>query len=273
MPYGSAIQTINYPNDILSDHFENRSIKMIIKKINWNNSKTQLLKRVQDAWDSVKELLREDPSTITKENFEEKWEEALEYQNTVLESEVIAGFGLPLPNELSDSQTHDFSTEKNIIGQLLGQLTDKSIAGVGVNQIIGNLSNTTGVRKPIVNPGYFQDYNGSQPRSFSFSWDLIPNNKEDADNIKIILYNLKKFTLPQAVGGVGLFAPYSFQIEIGNQTINAIMRMANVVCTQMDIQYGAEGALQFFKDDDMPKYIKLDMTFAEKSFQTSNLYK
>jgi len=47
--------------------------------------------------------------------------------------------------------------------------------------------------------------------------------------------------------------------------------MSNLVCTNVDIQYSAEGALQFVAEG-MPKYIRLSMTLSETLVDSSNWY-
>jgi len=137
---------------------------------------------------------------------------------------------------------------------------------------VGELASTMGARKPGIDPGYFQDYAGTMPRTFEFSWDLVPNNIDEAENILKILYNLKKFTLPTStISGISMLSPYLFDIIIGNEHINSIINMNNVVCTQLSINYSVDGSLQFLPDG-IPKHMLLSMLFAERATVMANFY-
>ena len=101
----------------------------------------------------------------------------------------------------------------------------------------------------------FQNYGGSAPRSFNFSFDLIPNNSEEAYSIMNIILNLKKFSLPRSiVGGVSLLAPFIFEIEIGNENMRKLINMNDVVLTEIGVNYGADGNMQMFSNG-IPKFI------------------
>ena len=124
----------------------------------------------------------------------------------------------------------------------------------------------------MVDPGMFQNYGGSAPRSFNFSFDLIPNNGFEAESIMNIILNLKKFSLPRSiVGGVSLLAPFLFEIEIGNDRMRKLINMNDVVMTEIGVNYGADGNMQFFSNG-MPKFIQLDLAFAERSVVTAEFY-
>lgn len=188
--------------------------------------------------------------------------------------ETVYSFSLPVPNEFTDTQTHNWETEEGIIGQTLGNVFKSEIAGgLSIDTVMGKVSNMTGIRKPLIDPGYFQNYKGTEPREFTFSWDLIPNSREEADNILRILKNLKKYTLPESsVNHVLLLSPYSFEINFQNTIYNEIINMADVVCSSMNITYSAEGTVQLLPDG-MPKYIRLEMTFMERKTITADEYK
>lgn len=175
------------------------------------------------------------------------------------------GCYLPLPNELNENQSHQWDTTEGLIGSTLGGLADKGFAGTSINKLMGEVASKNAQRKQLVNPGYFQDYKGTKPREFNFTWDLVPNNKQEADEIYAIIYKLKKYTLPTTfVSGLGLRSPYLFDITIGNSKINMLINMNNVVCTNMAVSYSADNSLQMMADG-TPKHMTLSMGFAERS--------
>lgn len=277
----------HYPNRILQPEYEFRSVKLFVKKTNMYNSADNLFEEAKKKYDEIKELLngaKDDITGASSKERQEQLKDRIEELNKNAES--IYGLCLPLPNELSDQQTHDWETSKSIVGETLGNFADvtvkdvvgsvsktlaKAVPKLSINKTVANAANASGARKPLINPGYFQDYNGSQPREFTFSWDFIPRNEEEVDQIKNIVYHLKKFTLPSSIGGVALLSPFTFDIEIGSPEINQMMSMVDVVCKSLNIDYAADGALQFLPNG-MPKYIKVSMSFIERTVITANLY-
>jgi len=273
----------HYPSEILKDEYKFRSIKIIVKESKIMNGgvdelKTQIVKSYDDTMKVLKSTRdgNIDARGVNPANSINDIKHAAKQTKKLSKAETIYGLALPLPNELNDSQSHQWETKEGFVGSVVGGLANTEI-GIGsikgsVNSALGELSSASGSRKPLIDPGYFQDYKGTEPRQFTFSWDLIPDSAEDADNILLILYNLKKYTLPSSsVNGISLTSPFLFELIIGNPNISDMMNMNNVVCTSMNINYSAEGALQFF-DDGMLKYIKLEMSFSERSTVTSNFF-
>lgn len=264
-----------YPTRIVQEEYRKRSVTILVKKqktfsAGLSGLKDEVKKIRQDAIDigSGEWATSQGIGTVTPEEEQRKISERMEKINNA--GETIYGVTLPLPNELSDSQNHQWSAKSSVVSDIGNKVGDAGMAGISINKALGNFASSSGVRKPIVNPGYFQDYEGTEPREFSFSWDLIPDNSEEAKQIKNILYHFKKFTLPSG-NGLLLSSPYTFDIQVGNDHIRDLMNMSNVVCKSMQINYGADGGLQMFPDG-MPKYIKLDMTFAERATITAEVY-
>lgn len=267
--------TDSYPSDILTERNLFRSIQILVKNQESINGGAESLSNyidsvkgdLQDAYDSLG-ADKVNPSDAPKQkNLQSRTKKIS--GNLV---KTIYGIALPLPNELDDSQNHQWETSEGVVGSVAGSITNTEMGGVSINKALGEMASASGYRKPLIDPGYFQDYKGTEPREFTFSWDLIPNNATEVDAIMNILYNLKKYTLPKStVNGMTLLSPYLFDIQIGNPRINSLMNMNNVVCKSMNINFSADGGLQFLPDG-MPKHMKLEMTFAERSLVTADFY-
>lgn len=259
-----------YPADILLEENSLRSIKILVKE---QRSLSGGISELKSELEKTSNNIKDAHGTLTgAPSSEERQTEIKSRTKKLTKAETVYGIALPLPNELNDSQSHQWETSSGFIGNNAKKITDFEIMGVSINKAMGELSSATGARKPLADPGYFQDYNGTEPREFSFSWDLIPNNKTEAEQIKNILYHLKKYTLPTtAINGIALLSPFVFDIQIGNKYIDSLMNMNNVVCTSMNVSYAAEGKLQYFSDG-TPKFIKLDLSFSERSTVTADFY-
>ena len=265
-----------YPSYITDPIHKMRSLRIIVKEnvtFDGNTDKFQaelekkskeiqeIISNSANVWKSGKKV-----SDIRTTNIDKN-------TKRITQATPIYACALPLPNELMDGQSHRWEMETGLVGQLAGGVVDKvSIKGVGVNKLLGEASMSFGFRKPMVDPGMFQNYGGSAPRNFDFSFDMIPNNDEEAIAIMNIILNLKKFSLPRSiVGGVSLLAPFIFEIEIGNDNMRKLINMNDVVMTDIRVNYGADGNMQMFSNG-MPKYITLNLSFAERSLVTAEFY-
>ena len=265
-----------YPDYITDPIHKMRSMKIIVKENasfdgNSQKFKDELERKTKEVntiisdsanvWKSGKKV-----SDIKTTNIDKN-------TKRITQADPIYAVCLPLPNELLDSQSHRWEMETGFIGQSVGGLVDKfSPFGINANKILAEASMSFGFRKPLVDPGMFQNYGGSAPRNFNFSFDLIPNNSSEAESIMNIILNLKKFSLPRSIiSGVSLLAPFIFEIEIGNENMRKLINMNDVVMTEIGVNYGADGNMQMFSNR-IPKFIQLNLAFAERSVITSEFY-
>ena len=265
-----------YPSYITDPIHKMRSLRIIVKEnVDFDGMSEKFQKELEKKSKEVQEIMANSAnvwksgkkvSDIRTTNIDKN-------TKRITQATPIYACALPLPNELMDGQSHRWEMETGLIGQLAGAAVDKaSIKGVGINKLLGEASMSFGFRKPMVDPGMFQNYGGSAPRNFDFSFDMIPNNDEEAIAIMNIILNLKKFSLPRSIiGGVSLLAPFIFEIEIGNDNMRKLINMNDVVMTAIRVNYGADGNMQMFSNG-MPKYITLNLSFAERSLVTAEFY-
>lgn len=185
--------------------------------------------------------------------------------------QTIFQIALPYPDSFSETQGQKWEQARDFVGQLGNAVEEFNLPLVkNVSKFLGQTSNAMGLRKPVQNPGYFQDYQGPDIRTFSLSWELMPNSVEEAHQITLILYNLKKFFSPQKSKlDQILLQPYHFNIKIMNKIINPLQRLDLMVCTSIQIDYGTKQNI--FKDGS-PKQYTLKMDFAERSILTQDDY-
>jgi len=260
-----------YPDDILAPHNRYRHIELIVKnQESLSGSVDELKKQIEKTAVDIKDSFSKMGSRPTEADEQKQ----MKHRTSLLtNAKTIYGVALPLPNELTETQTHSWESSEGIVASNVSKLADKELFGIAsINKAVGEMASVGGFRKPMIDPGYFQDYKGTAPREFSFSWDLVPNNATEAEHILNLLYNLKKYTLPKTtINGISMLSPYLFEIKIGNARIDNLINMNNVVCTNMTINYSADNSLQFFADG-IPKYMTLSMSFAERATVTSDLY-
>lgn len=193
---------------------------------------------------------------------------------------------LPYPISLSDNQNHNWENTEGIVSQVtsnvLGSSGESLSANLGgvVKKILGDskkmyagLMNSLGVRKAIIDPGYFQNYNGSTPRSFTLAYTLVPQSQKEAQTIKDIILWFKQYSSPTYVPNTPLMgAPFIFNISFaGNQYITDMFKMDKCVLTGISVDYASDGSFMLYKDG-FPKQIGLALNFAEVELKYAQDY-
>lgn len=244
------------------------------------------------------------------------------------ESQVKGIVTLPLNSNISDSQSHSWSessyfdaiaeSAEGIVntftkkGSLAGKSTGDFISNIqkiSDAKVIGAVSDMIGVRRPLLNPGYFQNYSKSSLRSFSFSFTFVPENKEESKQIIDIVRFFKRCSSPSrmlnsnfpiytalsenfgtlgtAIGTVGplgaldgtltalgnlvMLSPMTWEIYVCNDNIRNLMSFTRCVCTNVSVTYGESEKVAMFEDG-MPKEIKLSLSFSEGQLQFADAY-
>lgn len=299
MAIGTSKDTyIQYPDYIGSSEYENRCVTFSVLKTKTLGEGAESAKgKLKEMYNKVKDA---NLSTILGKSATTNKEFASAIEtNFYKESAANTEFQivLPLPNSFTDSQGHDWSTEKGIVGTMGGSLESKTVgdaasalpgiagtiastlasatgaSSITASQALGAAANSSGMRKPLVDPGYFQNYTGSQPRTWSMEFDLVPSNPAEADAIYFIIMKLKEYSSPEVtVDGISLLAPHYFDIKISNDTLSSLAGLRGVVLTNISIDYGADGAMQFLPDG-VPKYMKLSLSFTERKMMTAAMYR
>ena len=192
---------------------------------------------------------------------------------------------LPYPISLSDNQNHNWENTEGIVSQVTSNVlgaSGESLSGKGgfVQKILGDgkkmygaLMNHLGVRKAVVDPGYFQNYNGSAPRSFTLAYTLVPQSQKEAQTIKDIILWFKQYSSPTFVPNTPLMgAPFIFNISFaGNQYITDMFKMDKCVLTGISVDYASDGSFMLYKDG-FPKQIGLALNFAEVELKYAQDY-
>ena len=192
---------------------------------------------------------------------------------------------LPYPISLSDNQNHNWENTEGLIAQGTNSVIGSSVESLSskggfVKKILGDgnkmysaLMNKLGVRKAVVDPGYFQNYNGSTPRSFTLAYTLVPQSQKEAQTIKDIILWFKQYSSPTFVSNSPLMgAPFVFNISFaGNQYITDMFKMDKCVLTGISVDYASDGSFMLFKDG-FPKQIGLALNFTEAELKYAQDY-
>ena len=192
---------------------------------------------------------------------------------------------LPYPISLSDNQNHNWENTEGIVSQATSNVLGASLESLSskggfVQKVLGDnkkmyaaLMNSLGVRKAVIDPGYFQNYNGSTPRSFTMAYTLVPQSQKEAQTIKDIILWFKQYSSPTFVENTPLMgAPFVFNISFaGNQYISDMFKMDKCVLTGISVDYASDGSFMLYKDG-FPKQIGLALNFAEVELKYAQDY-
>ena len=228
-----------------------------------------------------------------------------------------------------------FKSLQSVAAPLIGTLSlSKVVTGflnAGKSPSVGLMSMFSGARKTLVNPDYWQNYTGSEPRTFEFKYVFQPRSREEATEVLNILRvfkmlssprlenvsesgsfgetiknifigkaseeektidaqdagkemssfgeDLKKFLedkqkntlqgLSKAQSFVGAIKqPHYWKIVLGNNHLNNLTKMTELVCTKVGVSFGSS-KMEVFSDG-IPKIMELSLSFAEIKLKYEN---
>jgi hypothetical protein len=183
---------------------------------------------------------------------------------------------LPLPNAFSEELRHEWSKETGLAKEAaskLGSVVGKLGGGAGdvAMKALQETAAKSGSRVPGADPGYFQKYNGTDCRTFSFAWDLVIESKSMAENFFTVINQFKMYSSPdQVISNAILEAPNFWLIDVANPNLKSI-RFQPVVITSVNVDYAGSGIMDLYFDG-TPKYLKLTVGCSEISAMTKQLF-
>lgn len=284
------IQKFAFPSNINEPKFENR--RVIFMALTGKS----VTKERQDVYEKFKangesgleDYVKGIVTLPLNENISDsqghKWAES-DYVSAISQGvnavfEALGGGALGKSFENAFQKNSKISKWKGIVQGAYG-----AINGVQV----GALADAMGTRRPMINPGQFQNYQGSSLRSFKFSFTFIPENPQETQQVIEIIRFFKKCASPslpfsdskeikddqgfwgtltsQAI----MLSPCTWEIFVCNPTINKLMSFHKCVCNNVSVTYGDSEKVSMYYDG-MPKQVSLSLDFAECQLQFSESY-
>lgn len=168
---------------------------------------------------------------------------------------------LPLPNNLIEVVSHDFSSTEGLISSGFSK-----VPGVGnITDLGSKVGAKTNQRKIMINPDKFQNYIGSEPRRFDFNFKIVPSSLEEAASGARIAHLLKKYSSPELPGGTAttiMIQPRFFVLCFGNPVLQKLINPLPCVLTNISLSYD-DGTYVSTTFDGIPKVLTLNLSFAE----------
>lgn len=269
------MEILTYPNYLANDEYALRKVVFTAMK--------------NDACETEAGQMLQKALTTAADAVENTWDSIVN-NDVPMAPEGFTSVGqivLPIPAQINDESSHKWNAETSIVSELIKTAASAATAilpgGVakiastmapavnaagGFDKILATSAMLTSRRKPLIDPGYFQNYSGTDPRTFTMQWNLIPQNAEDSRTIHNIIMTFKKWSSPsKAIAGVVMLSPFFFNIQLSNPMISSMLKMDNCVCTRVECSYSS----QIFPDG-MPKQISLSLSFNEASLTYADNY-
>jgi len=193
---------------------------------------------------------------------------SLLYGNTLDMLEPKTPFVLPMADGgLVDSSTNEYSSQSALMGTIANKM------GEAVNSYASKtgLQNASALVGRLPDPKLTQVYMGTSQRSFTGTWQIVPQSVGEAAAAMAILAYVKYCAAPDqsssAKIGV-LLQPYVFRIIFSNPLIQLAMQMDQMAIESYSINYFAQGYASTYANGSMPKHMELTMTFKEYGIKT-----
>jgi len=196
---------------------------------------------------------------------------SLAYGSTIDILAPEGGFVLPMPNGgLIDSSQNQYGEEPSGLGKLAqsaGGAVDSLIQNI---PMLGSIDNSMARMGMLPDPRMTQIYNGTSSRSYSGTWQIIPQSAGESASAAAILWFVKFSASPDRMGNdkVGiLLAPHIYKIIFSNPVIQMAMQYDKMAIESYEINYFAQGYASTYSDM-MPKHISLTLNFKEFGIKT-----
>lgn len=258
-----------FPSELTSSDYSMRKVTIkIVKNLTlldtsggFNNLVKKVTEKLKDAQNEIGKKV--DISGIIGGNTESlgKISEFTSYKYDFPDSEIEFQVVLPVPNQFTEAYGHSFSTDDGLMSKLPFK---------GAVESAHLINSRLGHQKQFVNPDKFQNYAGTEPRSFDMLFKLVPTSQEEGVNISKLVYTLKRYSSPEvSFANTVMTQPRFFVVEFGNPVLQKLINplpcvLRNISCTYDDGTYVSTTG------DGMPKVITLSLGFAEVRTKTFN---
>ena len=161
--------------------------------------------------------------------------------------------GITLSEGGSWDETDSFQTFS--AASLLGKAVKKTIENVG------DIAKQA-VRGFVLNDYASLSYNGSNFRTYSFQWDLIPSSEIEAIEIAKIIQTIRYYSLPSYIdNGYALTYPSMWRVYPAARTEMNIL-LKDCVIETLNVNYTPDGVLKQYNSGH-PVSVSLELSFKE----------
>jgi hypothetical protein len=135
----------------------------------------------------------------------------------------------------------------------------KSSVLKGIKTTLGTLADQA-IKGQFINDYASLSYQGSNFRTYSFNWELIPHSEEEAKTIYDIIQTVRKYSLPD-VSGALIDYPYMWSVT-ATAAAGIDLQLQNCVISNLTVNYTPDGELKTYKGG-YPTAVNLEIEFKE----------
>ena len=218
-------------------------------------------------------------------------------QNNPLQGDLLGAITLPVPSQVSDSNSASYgsgnlnflqerglgmagsaiqgdiegiqSDFQGMVGDLAGngELVKSYFAMQAVNSFGGNLSLDQLLARSngaVINPNMELLFKGPSLRQFKFQFKFTPRFKTESTEVRDIIKAFKRNMAPKGSGGATLKTPNIFQIQYltGTGDHEFLHKFKLCALTNMSVNYTADGVHATYTDG-TPVSMMMDLSFQE----------
>ena len=153
------------------------------------------------------------------------------------------------------------STKVGPMARQFGMVAAGRATGMSAQQIMSV------TRGEIYNPNVEMFYNGPQLRAFDFSFQMSPESSADAQRIRDIIKEFKKWSAPEEKNGKYKL-PHIWKISYGGAAAQYYNRFKPAALTNVNVQYNAGLDNHMTFEDGSPIVTGLTLSFYETELVT-----
>lgn len=255
-------QNLSFPDNILHPAFENKRLYITIYQ---PTTIDNIEKKALQIKDELVNAAKNAPSIDITSYKKFAGSKSVQSLSRVIgdamhfNGKELLTISLPLPNNMKDSQNHEFSLDTGVVKTIVDKFSGVTSSIQKAVSLAANASHQSTI---IPNPGYFQNYTGSTPRSFTFDFKLIPNNKKEAQDIVDIVNTIKKYSSPKMSANAFLIAPCFFLIHFSSEYLQDLVQTRPCIINSLETNYSGNGYFDTVADGS-PKYVTLSLSVTE----------
>lgn len=252
-----------------------KKIQKVIEAMNLDDITEKAVDIASNIIESITNLSVFDDLQKLLDNFDQMYEiESAKLYNTSSKGKMIAKYIMPLPASLSSDLSHGYEENEATAAETLVRkfpvfLATKA-AGIGIEKAATTMvENGIQIAKRhnlVFDPNLINTYSGTDPRTISLSFNLVPFNEDEALELVTGLVTLKKLmTGTQLSSGLFLKQDHIFSIDFDkglegwyyfkNRYLNLISMKTDLMTSTGVGSYTYAG---------IPKTIKLTLDFQER---------
>lgn len=170
------------------------------------------------------------------------------------DSKILVKLALP-SSTITDTFSNSWSSDDIIsaAGNIGGDIMKGALAAVG----------------KVVPPIFLTQYKTSEPRKFTWNFQMIPQSKNEAIMCQNIIFTFKRWCSPGSLTDIGMIEPYIVVPKImpENSPLANMLKLFPAVIESVNVSYFDNGQVVTYTDG-MPKSIQLSLQLKEMLVHT-----